>query len=62
MAVLDADAKNGKVALKADGSFVYTPNATSSGPTRSPREPTFTYKVTNGAATSTPGTVTIVVK
>ena len=56
MVAIDAQPKSGKVVLRADGSFVYTPNNNFVG------TDTFTYKVTNGAATSTPGTVTIVVK
>ena len=55
-AVVDAQPKNGKVAMKADGSFVYTPNNNYVG------TDTFTYKVTSGGATSAPGTITIVVK
>jgi hypothetical protein len=55
-AAIDAQPQHGKVALKADGSFVYTPNKDYAG------TDTFTYKVTRGGATSTPGTVTITVK
>jgi hypothetical protein len=55
-AAIDAQPQHGKVALKADGSFVYTPNKDYAG------TDTFTYKVTRGGATSSPGTVTITVK
>jgi carboxypeptidase Q len=46
---------HGKLALKADGSFVYTPARNYTG------TDTFTFKVTSGT-TTTPGTVTIVIK
>jgi len=47
---------HGKLAMKPDGSFVYTPEKDYTG------TDTFTYTVTIGAATSTPGTVTIAIK
>jgi len=56
MATVDAAPTHGKLSLKPDGSFVYTPNKDFAG------VDTFTYTVTIGAATSTPGTVTISVK
>jgi hypothetical protein len=55
-AALDAPPQHGKVAIKPDGSFVYTPNKDWVG------TDTFTYKVTAGATTSAAGTVTITVK
>jgi hypothetical protein len=56
MAALDANPTHGKVVLKADGSFVYTPNKDYAG------TDSFTYKVTSGPTTSATGAVTIVVK
>ena len=47
---------HGKVALKADGSFVYTPDKDYTG------TDTFTYTITRAGAASTPGTVTLIVK
>jgi hypothetical protein len=55
-AALDAPPQHGKVAIKPDGSFVYTPNKDYVG------TDTFTYKVTAGATTSAAGTVTVTVK
>jgi hypothetical protein len=55
-AALDTPPAQGKVIVKPDGSFVYTPNGGYTG------TDTFTYKVTIGTATSTPATVTIVIK
>ena len=46
---------HGGVALNADGSFIYTPDAGYSGPD------SFTYKATDGYLTSTAATVTITV-
>jgi VCBS repeat-containing protein len=53
---IDAQPAHGKLALKADGSFVYTPAKDYVG------TDTFTYKLTSGGATSAPGTVTITIK
>jgi hypothetical protein len=53
---VETNPAHGKLALKADGGFVYTPENNYVG------TDTFTYKLTIGAATSTPGTVTIVIK
>ncbi|BDZ41997.1 hypothetical protein GCM10025865_12960 [Paraoerskovia sediminicola] len=47
---------NGTVSLESDGSFTYTPDAGFSG------ADTFTYVVSDGAATSDPTTVTITVE
>ena len=47
---------HGKLELKADGSFVYTPSKDFTG------TDTFTYTVTAGGATSATGTVTVTVK
>ena len=55
-AAIDTNPTHGKIALKADGSFVYTPDKDFAG------IDTFTYKVSGGGATSTAGTVTLVVK
>jgi hypothetical protein len=55
-AAIDANPTHGKVVLKADGSFVYTPNKDFVG------TDTFTYKVGAGATMSNPATVTITVK
>lgn len=55
-ALLDTNSTHGKVALKADGSFVYTPDKDFAG------TDTFTYKVSSGGTTSSAGTVTLVVK
>jgi hypothetical protein len=55
-AAVDTNPTHGKVAIKPDGSFVYTPENNYVG------TDTFTYKLTIGAATSTPGTVTVVIK
>jgi hypothetical protein len=55
-AAIDVNPTHGKVVLKADGSFVYTPNKDYVG------TDSFTYKVTSGTATSPAGTVTITVK
>jgi hypothetical protein len=53
--VLEAAPGHGKVALKVDGGFVYTPGKDYTG------SDTFTYKVSNGAETVA-GTATIVVR
>jgi len=55
-AAMDSPPSQGKVIVKPDGSFVYTPNNGYTG------TDTFAYKVTVGTATSTPATVTIVIK
>jgi hypothetical protein len=47
---------NGKVAIRPDGSFTYTPNDGFTG------TDTFTYTSTVGGVTSAPGTVTVVVR
>jgi Bacterial Ig domain len=53
---LAAPPSHGKVAIKPDGSFLYTPNGDYTG------IDTFTFKLaSSGAATST-GTVTVVIK
>ena len=54
-AALDAAPTHGKVVLKADGSFVYTPAKDYTG------SDSFTYKISSGAETI-PGTATLVVK
>ncbi len=46
---------HGKVELKADGSFTYTPERGFSG------TDTFTYTTTRAGVTSAPGTVTVIV-
>jgi hypothetical protein len=51
----DASPAHGKLALKADGSFVYTPAKDYAG------ADSFTYTVTN-AGTTIPGTATIIVR
>jgi hypothetical protein len=55
-ATLGTTPKSGKVIVKADGSFVYTPNAAFAG------TDTFTFTVTSSAGTSTPATVTVIVR
>jgi ELWxxDGT repeat protein/VCBS repeat-containing protein len=52
---LGTSTTNGTLALNANGSFVYTPNANFSG------TDTFTYRVNDGTTTSDPVTVTITV-
>jgi hypothetical protein len=47
---------HGKLELKPDGSFVYTPSKDFTG------TDTFTYTIASGGATSAAGTVTITVK
>ncbi|MFC1716754.1 tandem-95 repeat protein [Candidatus Poribacteria bacterium] len=54
-AILDSDVSNGTLALNADGSFTYTPNADYNGPD------SFTYYANDGAADSNVATVTITV-
>jgi len=54
--VLDAPPAHGKVAIKPDGSFVYSPNGDFTG------QDTFSYKIARGTVTTTAGTVTVVVK
>jgi hypothetical protein len=56
LAVMGTPPAHGKVAIKADGSFVYTPAKDFAG------TDTFTYTVTVGGAASQPATVTITVK
>jgi hypothetical protein len=53
---VDTVPAHGKLALKADGSFVYTPNKDYAG------TDSFTYKLTSGGATSAPATVTVAIK
>jgi hypothetical protein len=55
-ASIDTNPAHGKVALKPDGSFVHTPDEDFAG------ADSFTYKISSGGATSTAGTVTLVVK
>jgi carboxypeptidase Q len=55
-AAVDTAPKSGTLALKADGSFVYTPKKDFTG------TDSFTYQITAGTATSPAGTVTVVVK
>jgi hypothetical protein len=55
-AALGTGAAHGTVALKGDGSFVYTPSKDYTG------DDAFTYTVTSGGATSAAATVTIVVR
>ncbi len=55
-AALDAAPAHGKVVLKSDGSFVYTPVRGFTG------IDAFTYTVSTGAAAGAPGTVTIAVR
>ncbi|HKW00347.1 MAG TPA: Ig-like domain-containing protein, partial [Vicinamibacterales bacterium] len=47
---------HGKLELKADGSFVYTPERNFTG------SDSFTYTTTRNAVTSSPGTVTLIVQ
>ena len=47
---------HGKLELKADGSFVYTPERNFTG------SDSFTYTTTRNAVTSSPGTVTVIVQ
>ena len=54
-AVSDSDPSNGTLALNADGSFTYTPNADFNG------EDSFTYAANDGKLGSSPVTVTITV-
>lgn len=54
-ATIASQPSHGKVTLKSDGSFVYTPSAGFSG------TDSFTYTVTNSAETSTPAKVMLVV-
>ena len=54
-AVLAGGVANGTLSLQADGSFTYTPNAGFSG------TDSFTYRASDGAATSAPATVTLTV-
>lgn len=56
MAAIDTNSTHGKVTLKADGSFVYTPDKDFAG------IDTFTYKISSGGTTSAAGAVTLVVK
>jgi hypothetical protein len=53
---IDANPTHGKVTVKPDGSFVYTPDSSFSG------TDTFTYRITAAGAVSAPATITIVVK
>jgi VCBS repeat-containing protein len=55
-AVLGAGPAHGTLTLNADGSFTYTPNTNYSGPD------SFTYRASDGAATSDPATVSITVR
>ena len=54
-AVLAQDVANGTLALNADGSFTYTPDPDFNG------QDSFTYRASDGTATSAPATVTITV-
>jgi VCBS repeat-containing protein len=54
-AVLDANVTHGTLALSANGSFIYTPNAGYTGPD------SFTYHANDGAANSNVATATITV-
>jgi VCBS repeat-containing protein len=51
-----SDPSNGTLTLHANGSFEYTPNANFSG------DDSFTYRASDGSATSTPSTVHITVQ
>jgi hypothetical protein len=53
---LDTPPAHGKVAIKPDGSFIYTPNGDFTG------IDTFTYKLASSGAATSSGTVTAVVK
>jgi len=53
---MSAPPGHGKVAIKPDGGFVYTPDAAFSG------TDTFTYSLTIGTATSPPAAVTVIVR
>jgi carboxypeptidase Q len=55
-AVIGTNPTHGKIALKADGSFVYTPDKDFTG------TDSFTYTVSQGGATSQPAIVTISVR
>ncbi len=55
-AAVGTQPSHGKLSLKADGSFVYTPAAGYTG------TDSFTYTVTSAGATSEPGKVTVTVK
>ena len=54
-AVLGTDVANGTLVLRANGSFTYTPDPDFSG------TDTFTYRASDGEATSAPATVTLTV-
>jgi VCBS repeat-containing protein len=54
-AAVETTPAHGKLVVKSDGSFIYTPERSFTG------TDTFTYKVTVGTAT-TPGTATIIVR
>ncbi|MFI5178227.1 MAG: M20/M25/M40 family metallo-hydrolase [Vicinamibacterales bacterium] len=56
MVAVGTSPAHGKLELKADGSFVYTPERGFTG------TDSFTYTTTRNAATSTPGTVTLIVQ
>jgi hypothetical protein len=53
--VLDAPPTHGTVAIKPDGSFIYTPKGDFVG------NDTFTYKIVRGTVTTPAGTITVVV-
>ena len=54
-ALLETDVSDGTLALRADGSFTYTPDPDFNG------TDTFTYRASDGALSSEPATVTITV-
>jgi VCBS repeat-containing protein len=54
-ALLESPPASGTLVLNTDGSFTYTPIAKASGPV------SFSYRASDGAASSSPGTVTITV-
>jgi hypothetical protein len=53
---LDAPPAHGKVAIKPDGSFIYTPNGDFTG------IDTFTFKLATGGAATSSGTVTVAIR
>jgi hypothetical protein len=54
--VLETPPAHGTVAIKPDGSFIYTPKSDFTG------SDAFTYKIQRGTIATTPGTITLVVK
>ena len=55
-AAIDTNPAHGTVTLRPDGSFVYTPAKDFTG------TDTFSFKLTLGATTTAPGTVTVIVQ